>query len=135
RERLGAIVLRDTSLSDPDPQLLRNALMSAVRKRGVSSLPWSGAASRLRARMAFVAAHVDAWPDVSDAALTDRLDEWLAPSVAGARRWSDVERVDLTAAIGTLLDWRQRRELDDLAPTHIEVPSGSRVPIDYSDSG
>jgi ATP-dependent helicase HrpB len=133
RERLGAIVLRDTSLNDPDRQLLRHALMNAVRKRGMSSLLWSDAAARLRERIAFVATHLSGWPDVSDAALSDRLDEWLGPSVADARRWSDIERVDLAAAIGALLDWRQRREIDDLAPTHIEVPSGSRISIDYAD--
>jgi ATP-dependent helicase HrpB len=65
--------------------------------------------------------------------LAERLDDWLGPKVADARRWSDIERVDLADAIACLLDWRQRRELDDLAPTHIEVPTGSRIPLDYSD--
>jgi ATP-dependent helicase HrpB len=96
-------------------------------------LPWSDAAIRLRQRIAFVARHEPGWPDVSDNALDARLDEWLAPALAGARRLSDIDRIDLTATVASLLDWRQRTALDSAAPTHMEVPSGSRIPIDYSD--
>ena len=70
---------------------------------------------------------------MSDTALLDRLDEWLGPALTGIRRWSDLARLDFIAALGNLLDWRQRRELDSLAPTHVEVPSGSRIAVDYSD--
>jgi len=41
--------------------------------------------------------------------------------------------VDLGAALTAMLDWKQRKALDELAPTHIEVPTGSRIPVDYSD--
>ena len=133
RERLGAIVLRDVAIGDPDPERVRDAFLDAVRRRGASSLPWSESARRLRARMAFVAAHVSGWPNVSDEALVERLEDWIGPAIAGARRWSDIERVDLADALASLLDWRQRRELDDLAPTHIEVPTASRIPVDYTD--
>jgi ATP-dependent helicase HrpB len=133
RERLGAIVLRDVSLNQPDPERIRAALLDAVRRRGLSSLPWSDAASRLRARMTFAHAALDGWPDASDDALLERMDEWLRPAVGTARSWTALERVDLAGALSELLDWKQRRDLDELAPTHIEVPSGSRIPVDYSD--
>jgi ATP-dependent helicase HrpB len=133
RERLGAIVLRDVALGQPDPDLVRAALLDAVRRRGASSMPWSDAASRLRARLAFAHANFTDWPDVSDSALSNSMPAWLAPAIGRARSWSDLERLDLTAALGDLLDWRQRRELDVLAPTHITVPSGSRIPVDYTD--
>ncbi|MGH7616225.1 MAG: ATP-dependent helicase C-terminal domain-containing protein, partial [Gemmatimonadaceae bacterium] len=107
--------------------------LGAVRRRGVASLPWSDAAARLRARMAFAHAAFPDWPDVSDAALAEHLDEWLEPAIGRARSWSDLERLDLTSALGDGLDWKRRRDLDTLAPTHIEVPSGSRIPVDYSD--
>src|SRR5262249_23521279 len=67
------------------------------------------------------------------AALDASLDEWLGPLLGEARRLSDVERLDLAEALRGLLDWKQRRDLDELAPTHLEVPTGSRIPIDYSD--
>jgi ATP-dependent helicase HrpB len=81
-----------------------------------------------------VARHDATWPDVSDAALDARLDEWLGPLLDGVRRLSDLDRIALADAVGSLLDWRQRRLLDELAPTHVEVPSGSRIPVDYTDA-
>jgi len=132
-ERLGAIVLRESSLAAPSEESARAALLRAIRRRGVSGLPWSDAATRLRQRMSFVAFHDREWPDVSDDALTARLDEWLAPSLAGVRRLSALQQVDLSEALSSLLDWRRRRALDNLAPSHVVVPTGSRIPIDYSD--
>jgi ATP-dependent helicase HrpB len=133
RERLGAIVLRDVPLADPDPGRVERAIVDGIRVRGVARLPWSDAARRFRARLAFVHHHDSSWPDVSDAALTESLGEWLVPQLAGIKRLSDLSRADLVQALSERLDWRQRRALDELAPTHIEVPTGSRIPVDYSD--
>jgi ATP-dependent helicase HrpB len=133
RERLGAIVLRDDALAEPDPRLCRDALVGAIRRRGIASLPWSTAAARVRDRIGFVATHLSGWPDVSDDALLDSIDEWLGPSLDGVTRWTDIAKLDLAGSLLDLLDWRQRRELDTLAPTHLDVPSGSRIPVDYSD--
>ncbi|HEV8218460.1 MAG TPA: ATP-dependent helicase HrpB [Gemmatimonadaceae bacterium] len=133
RDRLGAIVLRESS-AEAEPEDVRRALLDAVRRRGIARLGWSDAATRFRDRLRFVAAHDPTWPDVSDVRLHERLDEWLGPALAGARRLRHVERLDLGEALAGLLDWRQRRALDDLAPTHIVVPSGSRIPIDYTDA-
>lgn len=133
REMLGAIALRDVDLPNPDAEAVRVTLLGAIRVHGVSLLPWPDAAIRLRARLAFIAHHDDTWPDVSDAALTQRLDEWLGPSVLGLRRLGDLARIDLSEALLRLLDWQQRRSLDDLAPPHLVVPTGSRIPVDYSD--
>jgi hypothetical protein len=57
----------------------------------------------------------------------------LLPFLAGMRRLADVRRVDLAKALLARLPWELRSGLDDLAPTHIEVPSGSRIRVDYSD--
>ncbi len=134
RERLGAIVLRDVAGAKPHPDQVRRAFVDAIRRRGLASLRWPEAARRVRERMAFVAHYDASWPDVSDAALDASLDEWLGPLLADARRLSDVERLDLAEALRGLLDWKQRRDLDELAPTHLEVPTGSRIPIDYADA-
>jgi ATP-dependent helicase HrpB len=133
RERLGAIVLAERPISNPDPAEVASALVRGLGKAGIEALPWSDQARRLRERLAFLH-HFDAtWPDVSDATLVATMDTWLAPRVVGLRRRADVARIDLGAALLELLDWRQRAALDDLAPTHLVVPSGSRVPIDYSE--
>ena len=73
----------------------------------------------------------DDWPDVSDDTLLATLDDWLAPHLTRARRAGDLARVDLANAISGLLRWPQSADLDRLAPTHVEVPSGSRIRVDY----
>ena len=98
-ERLGAIVLREATIADPSEDAVRVALLDAIRRRGIASLPWSDGVTRLRQRIAFVAAHDDSWPDVSDDALSARLDDWLAPALAGVRRLSALERADLSDAL------------------------------------
>jgi ATP-dependent helicase HrpB len=133
RERLGAIVLRDTAMRNPDPALVARALMEGVRKEGLEVLPWDGGARRIRERITFLRTRDPGWPDVSDGALADTLEEWLGPRSAGAARLDDLGRVDLSAALLDLLDWDQRAALDRLAPTHVTVPSGSRVPVDYGE--
>jgi ATP-dependent helicase HrpB len=55
------------------------------------------------------------------------------PALSGLRRWSDVEALDLAAVLVGRLTWAQRAALDDLAPTHVVVPTGSRVRVDYAD--
>ena len=133
QERLGAIVLRDVPLERPDSELVRAAVLSAIRRRGISALPWPAAARRLRERVTFVGHHESGWPDMSDDALHRAIEQWLGPRLDGVRRLSDLDRVDLTEALASMLDWRSRRELDELAPTHAAMPTGSRIPIDYSD--
>jgi ATP-dependent helicase HrpB len=75
------------------------------------------------------------WPDVSDAALHARVDEWLEPELSRARRRSDLARIDAGEALGRLLPWASgdAARLDELAPERITVPSGSRIRIDYQD--
>jgi ATP-dependent helicase HrpB len=133
RERLGAIVLRETTLHDPDESAVAEALLSALTTEQGMSLTWSDDASRLRSRLAFLHRHVDGWPDVSDDTLRATARDWLLPHLIGLRRREEVEALDLGALLLSRASWRQRGELDDLAPTHVEVPSGSRIRIDYTD--
>ncbi len=132
-DRLGAILLRDIPLRDPPAAAVAAALLGGIRAEGMAALPWTDNAQRLRARVAFLRDHDPSWPDLSDAALLARLDEWLGPELAGIRRRDELRRVDLAAALLGILDWRQRAALDAAAPTHIQVPTGSRIPVDYTD--
>ncbi len=131
--RLGAVVLSATPLRDPSPDRVAAALLDAIAREGIGRLPWSDAASQLRRRLTFLHRLDPEWPDVSDSTLLARLGEWLGPRLVGLRRWEQVAGIDLASALGGLLTWEQKAKLDQLAPTHIEVPSGSRIPIDYSD--
>ena len=132
--RLGAIVLREGTLHDPDPDAVAAALLEGVAAAGVAGLPWPERAQRLRARVAFLA-RLDpgAWPDLSDARLAATLGEWLAPHLRGLRRRDDLRRVDLARVLEGMLTWEQRAALDEQAPTHLVVPTGSRIAVDYGD--
>ncbi|MBA3889616.1 MAG: ATP-dependent helicase HrpB, partial [Gemmatimonadaceae bacterium] len=133
RTRIGAIVIADSAARAPDPDALLAALLAGIRSSGLLILPWSPDAAALRERMAFAqrAAPAD-WPDVSDAALLGSLEEWLAPSAYGRTGRQALAGIDLRAALESLLPWNRRQELDRFAPSHWEVPSGSRIRIDYA---
>jgi ATP-dependent helicase HrpB len=132
-ERLGAIVLREVPLRDPPPDRVTAALLKAVRDSRLSLLSWSDGGSRLRERLAFVAAHDASWPAVDDDALLATLEEWLAPYLAGKRTAADIRTLDLPSLLLGRLSWQQRSQLDALAPTHYEAPTGNRLRIDYAD--
>jgi ATP-dependent helicase HrpB len=133
RERLGSLVLRESRIARPDPSRIAEALLWGVRRLGLHVLPWTEGARRTRARISFVRSLDQSWPDVSDAALADSLERWLGPRIQGRSKLSDLDEVDLGAALLDLLGWEQRAALERLAPTHILVPSGSRIPVDYQD--
>ncbi|HEY3933797.1 MAG TPA: ATP-dependent helicase HrpB [Gemmatimonadales bacterium] len=127
---LGALALRDVAIADPDPVRVAAAFRGGIIGAGIDALPW-GSAATLRARLAFLHHHDESWPDVSAAALEPRLEEWLGPDMVRLRKLDQLARVDMGEALRRLLTWEQRRELDELAPERIVVPSGSSVAIDY----
>src|SRR4030095_2777012 len=133
RECLGAIVLAERPLRNPDPEVVRAVLLDGIRQAGPDALPWSDGARSLRKRLAFLRGLDSSWPDVSDEVLSETLGIWLGPHLGRARSLNDVARVDLAGALLATLPWDKRASLDELAPTHIVVPSGSRIPIDYGD--
>ncbi|WP_022824275.1 ATP-dependent helicase HrpB [Hymenobacter norwichensis] len=134
--RLGALVLSDTQLNNPNPELIAKALLEALRTAGITRLPWSEAAMALRQRLAFLHHHFpDSWPEVSDEVLAAELDDWLGPQLIGLKSLNEVSRLDWNELLLQRLPggWAQRQELDRLAPSQLEVPSGSRVALDYAD--
>ncbi len=131
---LGALVLDESALPDPDPVMVRGLLIEQIGRAGLDALPWSTGAQRLRERLCFVRKHDDSWPNVSAEALLATLEDWAAPYLHGLRKWTQLESVDWHDALLSLCSWAQRSALDRLAPTHLEVPSGSRIAVDYSDA-
>jgi ATP-dependent helicase HrpB len=123
RRRLGALPIEDKPIARPDPDRVKVAMLDGIRQRG---LPWTDELRDWRQRIAFLRGIDDSWPDLSDQTLLASVNDWLAPFVDGMSR-----RIDFAAALKTLVPWERQRQVDSLAPTHIEVPSGSRVPIDY----
>jgi ATP-dependent helicase HrpB len=133
RERHGAIGLREGSVDRADDAVVAEALLGALTRGGSLSLRWKAESQRTRERLAFLHATLPGWPDVSESALVQSASEWLLPSFLGLRRRSQVDELDLSALLLARLSWQQRGQVDALAPTHVEVPSGSRIRIDYGD--
>ena len=133
QSRLGALVLSDAPLRSPDPDAVAEALIEGIRENGIASLPWTKEAIRLRDRMSFMHYRDVTWPDVADSLLLEDLSTWLKPHLFGLRRADELQRLSLAEILLGMLTWEQRRELDERAPSHVPVPSGSRIAIDYSD--
>lgn len=133
--RLGAIVLRETAITDPDRSAIRAALLTGLRTDGIELLRWTRSAASLRARMSFLHKTLGApWPAVDSAALLadDLLDRWLEPALSRARRKSDLAKIDVEAGLRAILPWPAAARLDELAPERITVPTGSRISVDYT---
>ncbi|WP_087873383.1 ATP-dependent RNA helicase [Arthrobacter globiformis] len=129
--RLGAIVLSST----PVPASAADghaAVARAVEEQGLGVIGWSAAADGLRRRLALLHRELgDPWPDMSEQALLARLDDWLGPELEALAGGASTSGIDLADPIRRLLPWPDAARLGELAPEFLEVPSGSRVRIDY----
>lgn len=137
QRRLGALVLEDVAIGQPDREQLVAGLLAGIRQRGLAVLPWNEETQAwchrvLLLRQLEVNAGDEQWPDVSEQGLLTHLEQWLAPYVGGMTRLAHLQRIDLKSVLNALLSWPQRQLLEQQAPTHIEVPTGSHVRIDYA---
>jgi ATP-dependent helicase HrpB len=133
--KLDALTLRSEPLAAPDDQQILAALLKGIRQQGLQCLPWTKSLKRWQQRVCFLRQQLEdqrRWPDVSNAGLESHLTQWLAPYLGGMTRLRDLARVELKKALFSMLPYPQHQQLDELAPTHLTVPSGSRIPIDYS---
>jgi len=130
--RLGAIRLSSGPDPNPDQYAVERALLDGVREHGLHLLPWDERTDQLRKRAAFAQPFDPAIASLGDSALLERLDEWLAPLVAGKRRLGDIPASSITSALEQLLGYEVARRMDRLAPAEFTSPAGSRHLIDYS---
>lgn len=133
---LGALVLGARPLKATTEEQVAGAL-AGVRQMGIGRLAWSRETDQLIGRVRHCAATrpEEGWPDLGPDALTERLEEWLAPFLEGITTRAALERFDPLEALKTLIPWTLRRQLDQLVPERVEVPSGSRIRVDYSGEG
>jgi len=135
--RLGALVLQSSEIRTPDGQALQNAALMGLQQLGIGALPWTSQLRQWQARVMLMRQYdvpsPESWPDLSDAALAATLEEWAPPWITGVTRREHFGRVDLGNALRSRLSYAQGVILDREAPTHLTVPSGSHIPIDYLD--
>lgn len=133
-ERLGAVELAVRPLRDAGAGLVRQALLEGLRREGLGLLHWTREARGLRERLAFLHRVLGPpWPGMTDEELLEVADEWLEPELSRARRRADLGRLPAGQALQRLLPWAtgDAARLDELAPERIEVPSGSRIRVEY----
>lgn len=136
RRALGAIIFERRPLR-ADPAAAARAMIEGIRQLGVEVLPWTEPARQWQARVMSLRAWrpTEPWPDVSDAALTEQLERWLQPHLDGVTRREHLARLDLADILSAELSYERQQQLNRLAPTHLAVPSGSRVALDYQCDG
>ncbi len=139
QRKVGELVLSREPLTGLDAAARTGALVNLVRRKGLELLPWTPELRQWQARVMLLrqldlaVQGQSEWPDVSDAALLASLEDWLAPYLERVSRLSHFASLDLSGIVHNLLKWPLPQRLDELAPHHIKVPSGSSVRLDYSE--
>ena len=131
--RIGQLAVSTQPLSDVPREEIVHVICEAARKEGASMLDFSDDVQNLQRRVAAVAAwHPELeLPDLSTETVLDRAPEWLPPFVGKASTTAELKRIDLCEALWSLLEWPQRQAVERLAPSHITVPTGSRIRVEY----
>ncbi|MCP3667498.1 MAG: ATP-dependent helicase HrpB [Gammaproteobacteria bacterium] len=132
-EQLGKLVLNQTTLDNPDSVLVTEAMLTGVGSLGLGALPWSDEARNVQARVESLRHWQPGkgWPNLSDTGLSASLEQWLPAWLDGISRKEHLKKLNLLSMLKAELSWEQQQQLDQIAPTHIQVPSGSRKRVDY----
>lgn len=135
RKMVGAIVVKATPIQTISVEAKIEALIQLIRNRGLKLLPWNDELRQWQSRVILLQKNLgDPWPNVSDTNLLNTLEEWLAPYLNDINRLSHFQQLDLKSILQGLLPWPLPQQLDELAPLRLEVPSGSHIQIDYTQS-
>ncbi|MCF0175653.1 MAG: ATP-dependent helicase HrpB [Bacteroidales bacterium] len=132
--RIGGLMLDSRPLHDISRAEIDRVLCESAPKEGLSMFDFGDEkVGNLQRRVACVSSwHPESGiPDLSTDAVLSRAAEWLPLYSNGARNVMDLKRIDLAAAIWSLLDYEQQQTIDRLAPTHITVPTGSSIRVEY----
>ncbi|WP_460151902.1 ATP-dependent helicase HrpB [Pseudomonas sp. S2_B07] len=139
QRKVGELILSREPLTGLDETARSQALVNLVRRKGLELLPWTPELRQWQARVALLrqldmaGKGESEWPDVSDAALLKSLEHWLMPYLGKVSRLSHFANLDLSSIVHNLLPWPLPQRLDELAPHHLSVPSGSSIRLDYSE--
>ncbi|QQZ41413.1 ATP-dependent helicase HrpB [Pseudomonas sp. SK3(2021)] len=139
QRKVGELVLSREPLTGLDEAARCQALVNLVRRKGLELLPWTPELRQWQARVALLrqldleAKGESEWPDVSDASLLKSLESWLLPYLGKVSRLSHFANLELASIVHNLLPWPLPQRLDELAPHHLTVPSGSSIRLDYSE--
>lgn len=137
--KVGELIVGREPLPGLDDQARARALLGLVRRKGLNLLTWTPELRQWQARVALLR-QLDLdkdgqseWPDLGDEALLATLEDWLLPYLGKVSRLSHFAALDLPSILRNLLPWPLPQRLDEWAPAHLAVPSGSNIRLDYSE--
>ncbi|WP_342248171.1 ATP-dependent helicase HrpB [Pseudomonas sp. OTU2001] len=138
--KVGELVLGREPLPNLDDDARAKALLGLVRRKGLNVFTWTPELRQWQARVALLR-QLDldkegqsAWPDLGDEALLATLEDWLQPYLGKVSRLSHFAALDVSSILRNLLPWPLPQRLDEWAPAHLAVPSGSNIRLDYSEN-
>ncbi len=131
--RLGNLLLESSPVPEIPKELKDKIIVDAARKDGLSMFDFSDEVANLQRRISFVEARRPelALPDVSSGAVLARADEWVPMFSSKATSDRELKKIDLCEIIRSFLSYEQLQDLDRLAPTHVTIPTGSRIRLEY----
>ena len=131
--KIGCLLIDSKPISDGNSEAIKQTICNAAQKYGTSMLNFSDEVQNLQRRVAVVAEwHPEMQlPDLSTEAVLRRADEWLPFYIGNSTTTAELKKIDLCEALWSLLAYEQQTEVERLAPTHIKVPTGSRIKIEY----
>ncbi|HGS5725372.1 ATP-dependent helicase HrpB [Vibrio parahaemolyticus] len=133
QRKLGQLVIERVSLPNPGKEKMTQALLTYVRRQGLSSLNWTPAAESLleRIRCAVDWLPEQAWPMFDEVSLLDSLDEWLEPYMTSVASVKELSKINLVEALNARLGWPLNQHLDEWLPEHYQLPTGTKKRIRY----
>ena len=131
--RIGTILLASKPLSNCDREKMQQVICEAIAKDGPSMLDFSDDVHNMQRRIAFVATrHPElSLPSVDVETICKSAVEWGPLFICKATTTNELKKIDLCEVIWSRLSYEQQKMVEQLAPTHIVVPTGSRIRLDY----
>ena len=135
--RIGSIILKSTPLPDPDDSQLIKAITDAVQKEGGTLLNWNEDVEQWQNRVLSLRKWnpQEGWPDVSMETLLLTNAEWLSPYLSNIKKPEALKKINLKEILQYSLPQELQKQLNVLAPTKIDVPSGSTIKLNYQTNG
>jgi ATP-dependent helicase HrpB len=134
---VGGIVIESKIITKFTEEQRIKIICEAIRNEGLKLLGWNEQQDDLQARIMSLKIwrSNENWNDVSNEHLLNTLEEWLSPYLTNINKRSELQQLNLNQIITSILPWELASKLDSLAPSRLEVPSGSMIKVNYFGDG